>query len=432
MMSFLQRGLAVTLLSGMVMTALPAHATGSREQVGQGILKTVETVNRLDGDVYIVDHKKVDGNTNKRLYRVADAGTGELEQLYKVRGSKKVNDVTFSLNGDLYMTATPKKGTQVNVYRSQDQGTTWNAVAQIGFELSGVRNEIVQNFTLNGRTFLVLTQNTVANTGDHRTIGIWSSSNGTAWDQQELSYVGKDMVYKDYAATDATGYLLVSSNLSSAADPILYSVTDTTFTQLSNTGITTEPLYSASDVAVVNDVILVSGWTNANASAVVVDSTDGVTWSTMTELSNETNYYTGYPDLLNFQGTGYILHQDASSYASTISTTDGAVSTAATLGFESSLSNSLSNGMTINLTPSTGGNRLFVSVYNVSDTSTVYCGVMDTAGTWHTTDYCAYGFKLGTDHRVVGGAEHKGTDAAVMTDQYVYDLSGTHLYRFTY
>ncbi len=426
-------GLAVVMTS-------PSHADKTREQVGSDVLRKVETMNRLDSVVYILDHKKVDGNTNKRLYRVADATTGELELLNRVRGSKKVNDVVFEFDGNLYMTSTPKKGNQIKLYQSTDGGTDWSNVAEIGFETAGVRNKIAKQFIFNGKLFMVITQDNLDD--GYETLAIWSTENGTDWSsQEELSYDDQPMVYRDFTASDTTGYLLVSGSYFTDRAPIVYSATDTTFSQLSEVGLADDPtLYEGSHIAMVDGNILVSGSTaQHNAHAAILTSTDGVTWSSLIEFDDEYlstySYANGYPLLLTFQDTTYIVHtdQNVQQGETSIYSTDGTSVTEASLGFEDDLPESLSDGATIELVVSTNGNRLFASVYN-TDSDDSYCGVTDGDGVWSETNYCDSDYILGTNSHPDGsdGERYIGDETAVITDQYVYDLSGRDLYRFAY
>lgn len=410
--------LALYVLFGLSVLGLlpltPVAADTSYEQVAPDTLKNVATGSIINDQLYFITHKKSEGKRYKKLFRMVDESTAELELLKKVKASFRVTDIVFEFNDALYMTATKKKGEQVVVYRSNDDGSTWANVAQIGFADQGIRNEIVQYFTFNDRLFIVLTQHDLLLSQDILPqIAIWSTANGTDWESQVLTSNNAGSThfdYKNFTITDSGAYILIDQ----ADGPALYQSTDSHFSQVGITGLyDADLLVHAYDMVSVNNQIIITGRLDNNYSSeyphLVITSTNGADWTVLQDVTMD-----GYSsiELLSFQETAYILHQ--TDDGTTAYQTDGESIAVAEFGFESDLSEESIAYNELKLVANGDGSAMYVylNFLNDSPNLTVYCGITAGEQTWTTPDHCA------TDPITY---LNDGPKAALISDDYMYD-----------
>lgn len=177
----------------------------------------------LNDNGYIVKFQKkqrsIGINENQRtIYRLNEVdGVVNLEEIKKFSGGKykysRQHDDLFEFGNDLYFTMTRGAGKKTDLYRSTDDGSSWDKVAELGFSKPHFENDIKDISIVNDTAYIVVGQED--DDANRQKVGVWSSSTGSSWQKTILTFSTAQPVtkyiYDDSLNSDQRYYVIISA-----------------------------------------------------------------------------------------------------------------------------------------------------------------------------------------------------------------------------
>src|SRR3989339_261502 len=195
----------------VVFTPLLTHASTFEQSTVQGPLYTdtlqdVHTLTAIDEYLYLINHKKKKGISEKKVYRLTKNDPETVSLLLTAQGSMWSTDRIFKFGDDLYVTITGKKGEPVTLHRSSNNGTTWSELpATIGFTAPKAKNVVTEMFATSDRLYVVIE---FQKPGRNRKVGVWSTTDGVTWAESLIEE--RSATYQGFVLFDDIPYILVN------------------------------------------------------------------------------------------------------------------------------------------------------------------------------------------------------------------------------
>lgn len=177
-----------------------------------------QAVETIGENAYLIQIQEESGKNQRSVYHL-NPDEPEFELLTTVEGGvyKPTQEHIFSFDDDLFFTVTRKRDRKIQLYRSSDDGATWERSGKIGFSRPGLLNEVKEVYELNGSIFIIVGQNNTSPFNGYnrkQNVGVWSSTDGTNWEHfniQAESGIGEKHMYIGSEVVDDSLFVITKS-----------------------------------------------------------------------------------------------------------------------------------------------------------------------------------------------------------------------------
>lgn len=345
--------------------------------IKEKVLNNVHTLTRVDDTLYAINHLNRDGLKEKRLYRKTNEDSAEFELVYATNGSLSVDDSVFSFGDNIYMTVSRKRGKKVEVYRSSDQGLTWENVGKVGFKGYMVKNQVEDVFVTDERFYIVIGQEKRFDSRDKK-VGVWSSKDGERWKKRLVSWNAQQS-YAGYGVLNSQPFLFLNGTSGSEEEAEETTTTARVYAPAQANGWKfvqvgvdnireASPTTEVEEVKVFSGLLFVRAYNTAQATWQTLVSTDGETW---TKAATRFAQFTPFGDTI-FTTRGQKL----------FTSSDGEYFYEASLSFEDELSTIILKRPRRLLNTTAGQSHIHARVWRKEKTDQEYCAVSEDALEW--------------------------------------------------
>lgn len=199
----------------LIVSAESSDQVNIEKALRSDLLNDVRTITVIDDHLFLIDHVRVQPKdeaeeeyTEKRVYRLGSDDMNTLDLVFAGRAPLNVDEQIIEYNNDLYMTLTGKIGDPVRLFKSEDDGFTWNEAASIGFENEDISNSVADLFTTQDRMYVVVQPKRITDLSIPRTVAVWSSADGVEWEENVIER--KSVYYGGYSVLEDVPYVFVN------------------------------------------------------------------------------------------------------------------------------------------------------------------------------------------------------------------------------
>lgn len=370
-------------------------------------LTDIRSVTVIDDVAYVMNYERLNDTPLKELYQLQTPERPAV-LLHSATGTLGDDDAVVGFDGDLYHTITRKRGEAVQVFRSTDDGDTWEEVGAIGYTNVDIKNQVLGTYTSSGRLYIIVAQKHRYD-GEKKRLGVWSTTDGDTWKKSTISWNRHQTLVAARIWNDRPFVLVSGKAKDKNAQIRLYTTLSTngsTLVQTAENNLSSEdPITTSNGMTITDDALYVTG-TNLDEDVVSLRSTDGIAWEATEHAMEQIVTIDG--TLFGVSGSTYYTSGDGESWDTV------------TLSFEDDL------GMNLDEIQSTFGKTqddsgMTVRVWSEDDKSDVQC--------WFTTDAVSWSQLAGC-----APAKQVPYRSVVSFDDYWYGIKGVNshsLYRFS-